>query len=176
MAFDGESPANFNMAETYSSSAGVTDEFYKWIYHTDEIIEDFMHNLRGDSWNSQNAEWIITKTPIINDDGVRVITGVIKTALNKVTLLSDIEKRDIQYICKAMHIDLAKAIILHHEKYEIDKKNIDILIDNIMNFVYIGLKKSQDGGDRRALTQSTRTTRQIMEGQQGGGIKSFFRR
>ena len=73
-------------------------------------------------------------------------------------------------------IDLAKAIILNHEKYEIDKKNIDILIDNIMNFVYIGLKKSQDGGDRRALTQSTRTTRQIMEGQQGGGIKSFFRR
>lgn len=175
MAFDDDNP-NFNVSDTYSQSAGVTDEFYRWIYHTDEIIEDFMHNLRGDTWDGKTGNWISTKKPIINDDGVRVLTGIIKTALNKVTLLSDIDKRDIRYICKEMHIDLAKVIILNYEKYEIDKKNIDVLIDNVMNFIYIGLKKSEDGGDRKALTQSTRTTRQIVEGEQKGGIKTFFRR
>ena len=166
-------PMHDTYIETTTYPIGQADEkLTKWQETTDDIAEYLEHDLRGDSWkldqNSQTGRWVHDERDrLMNDEGIRAVTSLVKMSVNKIITLSDVNDDDIARICKRLHLALAKHFFHNQQKYAIKISYLELITTKIMNFVYVGLKKARGGGERQFLSKTERRAeRHTMPAQQ----------
>jgi len=148
---------------------------------TKEIIDRIEHRLKGEylatettSIDGQLVEIEKYKTRpesrVLNEFGVRAVVSAIEILLNKITFLSNIDDKEVENICLHIHISIAREIYDNWEEFGV-RKNPGPSIVQIMNLIFLGLKRAQGAGERDALKQIHHIIEQIKS---SGGNKGGF--
>lgn len=108
-------------------------------------------------------------TALINEEGLGNIVSTLKSRLNKVIALSDIEQSVIESIVHDIHEDLTDDFYFNFETYKIkDLPTASMIISIVTDTVYCTLRKGHQGNYMKLL----RSMHSIQEITQGGGRRA----
>jgi hypothetical protein len=143
------------------------DEFMRWQFTPDDILEFIEHELRGEDFDYQNNVWKRTGEPIMNEKGIRFLISMLRKRLNKIIFLSNLTDDHIYDIMLTLSNDLTQVIFTNGEQWELDfgRSFQDTLVNDICDLVFIGLRKAYEQGDRRSLNTITKVLHRVDETQ-----------
>jgi len=103
-------------------------------------------------------------TPLMNESGINKVLGVVKSVVNQVTIMSNIEKEIIPELMKYLADTLSKDLMINRVNYEIGKteyveKEItqyrydpsarDKVFFTAINIAYMTMLRGKEGDDKR---------------------------
>jgi len=152
-------------------------DFSKWRLDIDDLLEYLEHDLKGDKLDKE-GNWIKDEdtNPDMNNQGVKAIISTIRVFCNKYTTLSNLTNDEIMAICRYLHIDLAEMLFFSYDVFDINEDILSMLVNKIMSFVFMSLKKAQGEGERISLSKQETTIRHIeQEKPKGFSLNPFGR-
>lgn len=146
---EGEQPYDPSPLNRATSFAQPQDtETIKWKVDPEEVIDEIVHYLRGDSWNNITNEWIYNQDKdrqLCNDKGLNVFSTHLRGVLNKNIILSNFSEDDIKILAKENAENIAKLIFMCCEEFGIKKQNFDVILQLIDNNVFSSLLRAKNG-------------------------------
>jgi len=157
----------------------------KWRLEAQEIIDRIEHHLRGEFRVKEEKKIgdnivIIEKykefenAKKMNPLGAKTIVTWIETMVNKVSFLSSITEEDIIELCKATHLSIAREVYNNWDRFEV-RPNPGPFLTQVMNMVYLALKRAQGAGEREAL-KTTETVLRRVDDKVSAGLPFIGRR
>jgi len=143
------------------------------------MLADIKHILRGDSWDDENKKWKISKTPQINEVGITSIMADLYPLVNQNTTLSELDREEISKVIISISNRIVAKIAVSGEDFGIDDSNYSTFLNDVRYIVFMTLKRSQDGGERKLWRTTIRSTDSRIskpEERVKGGILSRFMR
>ena len=122
-----------------------------------EIIEEFMHNLKNEELVQYPDGKIgyenVSKTPpIISDEGASLILLTLRSRVNKVSILSDLDASVINRMCKYIDEDLSMQFLLNWNELGLaNNSSAHLIINNTCDMVESTLSKGKDGNYMKLL-------------------------
>lgn len=146
------------------SSFGVKNEenLVKYQLEVNDILERAEHILRGDVPAFENGHiiWKPNPTPTnntLNDVGVREIMQRLAMYINRNTILSDFEQKEIDMKTLDFGKALNNLIFMKYEEFGIDTeekmKSYPMLVLEVTDMVHASFKRALNGGERRSLRE-----------------------
>lgn len=153
-----------------------SSDLMKWQLSTFDLIEDLEHDLKGERFDKEKNDWISTGSKFLNDEGVKAIMSILTARINKNTILSNLNEKEISRIMIDFSRDLIDLFFTNREDYEIKKEHLDLLVRKVVDFVYISLKRAFEEGERSFLKQTERRTEvyKVGDEEKQGKLKSFW--
>ena len=155
------------------------DDFSRWRLEVDDIIIPLEHDLKGEKFDPKTQTWVPEDLRLLNDEGVKSIISLVRTVSNKTVYLTYLEKAQIYGMCLDLNKQVAKLLFFRWQDFDVKEEHLSMLVFKIVTFVFMGMKRAEDAGERKALTQSEKIVRRYGdENKKGplGGILSFGRR
>lgn len=136
-----------------------------------------LHNLeltlRGLSEDSTGATRIICD-PLLNEEGINRILGIVKSVVSQVTILSNLDKNGISVIMDLLSDTLAKDLMINRLKYQIESPTArDVIFFESLSNAFICLRRSYEGDDKRFWKGSVMEYVQKFDGT-GDNKRSLF--
>ena len=148
-----------------------TDNLIKWQLELNDILERAEHILREDIViiKEGNITWENNPEPekrIFNEYGVQEIMRVLSMYINRNTILSDYEPKEINDKVYDFGKEVNDLIFMKYENFGLTtlekRKNYPILVRELIDIVHSSYKRAQYGGERESL----RTARNIQQQEQ----------
>lgn len=143
----------------------------KWRFDTSKILNDFRHSLLGEIPTAE-GKYIKIGEPLMNKTGVEKVMSNLSLIINPNTLMSYLEKREIYAIMRQQGFAWNAFLYLNGEDFEIHPLNVRVLLNSILDFIFMTLKRAQDAGERKSLSQ---VYQESVIRQETGGKKDSFR-
>jgi len=156
------------MALPVAQSALSSPDYTVWQLNVDQILIDLEHDLRGETWDPKAKDWKAIQAgdeAMLNEMGIRETISVVRTHVNKESLMSSFEANEILGICRKLHRALKRHYFFNWNKYEIKESNLPIVIHKVTHFVFMCLKCAEKGGMRNLVGQTEKVNRIIAENQ-----------
>jgi len=100
--------------------------------------------------------------PLLNDFGCNSILGIMQGLCTKVTVMSNLDKREIPMLIDMLADTLARDLMVHRVDYEIkESADRDKIFDTVLMFAFVIIKRGYAEGEKRFLKgsmQEIRTT------------------
>jgi hypothetical protein len=112
--------------------------------------------------------------PLMNERGIAHIIGLIQSVLSRVTILSNLDQKEILAIQDYLADTLARDLMLNRVYYCIEDASVrDTVYCQTLIYTFICMKRAFLEGDRRFLkgSQQEITTR-VQQENSGGGLMS----
>jgi len=163
------------LSSNYSSE--INSELFRLKLLTEETIQDIENNLRGLDWDGQRGQWIQTREPLLNNEGINAImTNIVKPVVNKEVLQSNLDEEYIQRMAIQFEDNLADTLFANFSKFGLkSKQNMNNIVDWVGNIVYCTLRRAYAGGERKSM--SSHEVREVLSSQpqrNKGIIGGFF--
>ena len=157
----------------YIPGSAFTDDeqndFTRWRFEVDEMFRIFEQELLGrtkvydrDGMEVfQEAKGVV---PTMTFEGAREVIAMCEIAVNKVTMLSGLEKNEVRLITREFNLALVDVLFDNWKKWKVDKGRLDMIVVKSTRLVFVALKHSQDALTLNSLTKVEQVRRNISEG------------
>ncbi len=132
----------------------------------EETLEDFELYLRclkkdenGQLIKVGGNEW----KPLANDQGINMILGVVHSAVNQVSSLSNYEERHVEYIYGSARENLIGICLFSRIKYGVQRKDRDLIVGSALRYILSFAMRSFEEGERKFWRGTMIETRNITE-------------
>lgn len=148
----------------------------------ERIAELVEHQLRGESYDMNKNEWIVTRNPIMNERGIDNYIMLIKNFLNQNSTLSNLTEVQLQRQAIAFGDSLAKALTVNTKRWELDRSVRTPLLMGTVSLIYNvlsrGLGKTMSDKELYSTTIRSQETQmyRLSDFKEKKGIFGFFRR
>ncbi len=123
---------------------------------TQKYLEKIEHNLKGEKYDFKKQNWVkVPELAIMNERGVDNVLRFLGSILDKQMFLSNLHPKEIEKVCRALHIALARDFLYHWRVYDLEKGLRGDMVAFIMKPIYIGLKHAEGEGDRSLMRDIT---------------------
>lgn|SRR3990167_2273627 len=95
--------------------------------------------------------------PLLNEEGLRDLIAIVESYLNKNTYLSELNEFEIAELVRETMISIIGILYSKHREYDLEEKNLDIVINIMFNYIYSAAKRAEKGGERKFITNTTKT-------------------
>ena len=135
----------------------ANSELAKWQLEIEDIIEEQKHDWRGEIKNI-NGEYIKIPNakPVMNEMGIQRFTSLMRQS-SKNLFLSNFQVKDIKQILYIQYCNLYHLLLDRHEEFELDVEDFSLVANPIKMFIESGIRRSLDAGERKSLTESTKS-------------------
>lgn len=143
----------------FSDSTGVANI----TLDTNKDIEEFKTRLRGyymkprvnlETGEELEPERVKFGDPVMNEEGINHLVGLLKFVLNKNTTLSNTlvsKEKEVEKICGSFMRTIALQIGINSEDWKVDRKRRDSLPEELALTLKWNIMRSYDDGERRKL-------------------------
>ena len=155
-------------------------ELTKWQLDSTDPFEKIIQYLKGYAWveKGRKGKWKqVLDKPLLNDAGIHRIRTFLYATGNKIQYLSQFDQNEISYSLRELRSELCWHLLVNKEDYDLNRKDIPLLVDIIMQVVHSGIKRSEGGAEKRFITQAgQRITRSTTTGEtdRKGGSGGLF--
>lgn len=155
-------------------------DFSMWRLDINEIAIELEHDLKGEYWDPEHVDnkipnqkggWVKRGTALLNDDGVKTVTSIIKSVVNRNLILSKFDDTDIREIRLELNIAMSTNLFFNHEPFKIKKSHLSIITNKVDKIIFAALKRAEEGGEREHLHKSEKVIRTYAEGDKRGGVR-----
>ena len=162
------------------------DNLMKFQLEVNDILERAEHILKGDVPTFKNGHVVWEDNPhpkenTLNKKGVKAIMQRLALYINRNTILSDFEQKEIDMKALDFGKALNNLIFMNYEDFGIDteekEQNYPIMVLEVHDMVHAALKRALNGGERRSLRemiqiQQSTSTQGFTGGQSGVNINT----
>jgi hypothetical protein len=118
------------------------------------IVETVINYLRGRRLVDGDFEEIDPSAPgkyaRINEIGIADISALLRTHVDKLMILSDLETEDIYRVCREVAQALVSLLAKNMSRYDIESvEHLEVIHSTIDHAVYVTLKRAFKGGERK---------------------------
>lgn len=142
-------------------------ELVKWRLTYNDIINQLIFNLRGlelvETPDGQVKADRVAE-PKMNEEGIKAIQSFLTSKLTKIAASTYLTQAEINMIMKDAHEQLAYLFLRNHEKWQVKEDEIDLIMYEILDILYLLLKKSYEDRERKYMAQ-TETITTIVQNQ-----------
>ena len=93
----------------------------------------------------------------LNEDGRTAITTIIKSVVNTNTILSNLTEKEISKIIIDIGDEITMLLIMGHEDFDVDKRNLVTIVSLCCRMCYLSLKRCLNQGERIFLKTAIRS-------------------
>lgn len=140
--------------EDRSSLAAATDPA--------KLLVQIEHSLKGEVEDS-NGNWTVKRDPLANMKGVGAILLDLSSKLSHNTTLTNLDRREISVLMKAISRRVRLLIVQNYKRYDIKISDFTLLKDLITEPIFFALRRSMDQGERKFWSKTTSEQRTILE-------------
>lgn len=141
-----------NPSELYITSRQQDAGLTRWQLTPEDIITELENDLRGMTFDHKEEKFITTgATPSLNEMGIREIVSIVRSKINKITFLSNLDQEDVTQITLDVNLSLISLLFSKFDDFELKKENIEIILDQVVHLVYMGLMRAYNEGERKFL-------------------------
>lgn len=122
--------------------------------NVEDVIGYLEHDFRGESWEidpETGGAWIKKGNSTMNEIGIKNIVSLVHPYVNKIALTSNFNDEEIGKHVFDLCCTLREHLATHYESYDIDMKNLEIIMIKIRSLVYECWKSAKDEGMRERL-------------------------
>lgn len=144
-----------NPSELYITSRQQDAGLTRWQLTPEDIITELENDLRGMTYNHKEEKFVKTGAiPSLNERGIREIISIVRSKINKITFLSNLDQEDIRQITLDVNLSLISLLFSKFDDFELKKENLEIILDQVIHLVYMGLMRAFNEGERKFLGKS----------------------
>lgn len=136
----------------------------RWQLEVIDILADLEHDLKGEVWDSDTSKYKQVGEPRVNEIGLRDLMSFVRTHVNKVSFLTNLNEDDVNQICQEARVDLAELLLFNWQEYKIEKTNLNTLVEMIDHFIFLALMRSKDEGERIFLGKTYSRADRVITG------------
>lgn len=125
----------------------------RWRFDTTRILDQFRHFLKGEI-EKRDGTWQKVGKQIMNNTGIEECMTYLTSIINPNTLMSYLDKHEIYEMTRWAALKFNALVYEKGEIFDIHPYSVPILINSISDFIFTTLKRAQDGGERKSLTQT----------------------
>lgn len=124
----------------------------------------------------KNGEVVQIGEPLMNESGISSIIGVIQSIVSQVTVMSNLDMREIGIIMEFLADTLAKDLMINRKAYQIVSATArDKIYFTALSTAFVTMKRAFEEGDKRFWKGSVQEITTKSEAQKsGGGLMSLF--
>ena len=115
-------------------------------------------------------EYVQLKKPLINDKGLNTLIGIIDGFFAPELQWSKLSKEVIAKTCEDLFCDIAEAIFVNHEEWEIDLTSATLIMDEIGHAIYSFLLRAEGALLLDRITTASERREIVMPQEQRGGL------
>jgi hypothetical protein len=165
------------VADFISSPRMPDNDFTMWRLDVNEIVSQFEHDLKGEYYDVNKRMWVSKGAQLLNDDGVKMLTSLLGTIVNKVTFLTSLNEREIKQIMLEFNIALVELLFYQWKEFDVKKEHLGLIVTKVVRFIFVALKRADMAGERESLKSESKVIRVHTEGGgKGMGLPSIFKR
>jgi hypothetical protein len=162
-----------------SFSARQDENIVRWQLELNDILERAEHILRGDVPEFTDGHIIWSKNPYpeenpINERGVAEILKILAMYVNRNTILSDYDNKEINIKVYDAGRDINNLVFMRYEDFGMDteekKKNYPIIVREIIDIIHSAYKRALDGSEKRSLREMISITQATTHALDGRGM------
>lgn len=127
---------------------------------------------------NESGKIIQVGDPLMNEEGINSITGQVRSLVNQVAIMSDLDDYKLSELVIGISDIIIKDLMVNRVKYDI---KIPVARDRILNIAtttcFLSARRAWKGGERSFWKNSTMdvTHRNIQEGAKSGFLQNFGR-
>lgn len=87
--------------------------------------------------------------PLLNDEGICAIIGMIQVVVNQVTIMSNLSKNEVPSLIDFLADTLAKDLMINCQRYDLNPHDRDKVFFSVLSAAYICMKRAYEEGDKR---------------------------
>jgi len=150
-----------------------------WLEDPEDVIENLKHSLRRENYDINTKTWVRPEVikPMIIEQGVYDIESIIRSFLNKVAFLSDINEKTKNNMLRSLGRNIGHLIFNKADDYKIDETDFDTIALMVLNNGEFALTHPLNASDKRFLRGTERRTVNIRDAGKksaAGKILGFF--
>jgi hypothetical protein len=131
-------------------------------------------SLRGFAINDQGNEQQVSE-PLMNDQGVNSIISHVRSIVNQVTIMSDLEENHIYQQIDFLGDTIIKDLLVNHAKYNCKPPVIrDKIHQLVTTTAFICIRRSLQAGERKGIYRSIQEITTKVSQDQARAKGSFF--
>lgn len=132
------------------------DTITEFIFSNEPLINKFIAGLLGRLYDPDKCAYVNlseTQKPVrmMNDCGITKWAGYLSTLTDRSILHSNLKKEEVCELTLQEMVYIFCDLFQNSENYDLDIKNFDFFIGQMILIVFITLKRPQDAGERRAI-------------------------
>ena len=147
---------------------GYHDEFSRFRVNFEDEIENVKHELLQEEFDKKSSTWKLRTgmKPIINNTGTNRLLAGMKLNLNKNNVMSNLSESDVKGIAARHRNNVINLLFKCHDLWDVDRENMDFVVDDINNIVYCELRRAWRAGERSSIDEHSQRIEQVhrMEG------------
>ena len=101
--------------------------------------------------------------PMLNEQGINDIVMAMKSVLNSMTPLSNLEDWEIAVLIRTLCYDMVDLLTFKSKEYEVNDIDRKVIVGSALRFCYIFLKRPYEEGDRKFFTKITQEVKHTSE-------------
>lgn len=122
---------------------------------------------------TEDGQLYRTGNPWMNDEGINSVIGIAKALVNQVTVMSNLDKKEIPMIMDFLADTLAKDLMMNRVKYDILNPSVrDKIYFTTLSTCFVTLKRAQEQGERIFWKNSVQEIRTTVDNPQKKGFLS----
>lgn len=113
--------------------------------------------------------------PLMNEEGISAVIGMVQSVVNQNTSMSDLDKNDVERHIGLLYDTLIRDLMIHRNKYGIANQNDRYkIVQQALQTAHITLKRPFNGGERRFLKGTVQEIQTTVSQQKQGGVLSML--
>lgn len=119
-----------------------------------DIIDDFIHALKGERFNENSERWESIGGELVNAKGRSKLLTVMLSVTNRNIILSNLEDEDIDAMSNEIGQSLITWLENNYEEWGIDESGIETVYSLLITNIYAALRRAREGETRDQIAQS----------------------
>jgi len=148
-----------------------------YLTNPEDLIEQLKLTMRS-QYLDDNGMPVSYGEPLANELGIATVISQLRSIVNQVTIMSNLESRHEESLRNSLARSLNKNLMLNRIKYDMSDDARDIIFDETIRIAVICIRRAYESGERRFWKgQQPQEVRTVMEGQTGGkkgGLLKFI--
>lgn len=175
MSYDEEPQEQQIRTQPYMAPMDLYGNAIIHMTETDREIRELELTFKNNYIDENGTEQSLGE-PLMNDIGIKSVTGQIKSVVNRITIMSNLKEQEISQLMQYITRSLVYDLMLNRIKYEIAFENRTKIVSSTLTLVHNCLKRSQNGDDKRFWKGSTQTIEHTTTSNQrrNGGFAERF--
>jgi hypothetical protein len=174
MADDGGGLPNVPVGSTYNNPLGNYGSIVE-MTDTEELLYRLELNLGGK--DILNGVVVDSGVALMNGKGIKDVMMIVKSACNRVEIMSHFEKKEIMLLMEFLNDSLCKCLMLNRINYGFSNPSGRDLVVVMANFcIYAVISRGKEGGERRFWKGSQQDINIKGKQEKGGLFSGLFKR
>jgi len=126
---------------------------------------------------TEGNKFIVVGKPLMNEEGINNVIGLIQSIVNQVTILGNFNKEEVPQVLEFLADTLAKDLMMNRKDYGIsDSTARDKIFFSAITTSFITMKRAFEEGDRRFWKGSVQEVKTTIDSPNRGkkGFLSFM--